>query len=192
MDGKRLQEISSIDANFWLKRKNVSSEKADPDLRGDFAYFVEDHAYKAYCEEHKNDVEPKSACSRHDAVDLANSKPGVNYAATGVGTIECACHNMKHPCALGDLQVGKRYINMDYLFWKSPHIGLHIKFIYVSYDITCQWSINLRDQLLQLDPSFLIFDGGSYLQFVVPKFHLPAHVESCQKWYSLNYVKGAG
>ncbi|KAG6826212.1 hypothetical protein H0H92_000691 [Tricholoma furcatifolium] len=180
-----------IDANFRLKRKNVSSEKADPDLGGGFAYFVEDRAYKAYLEEHKNDIEPKSTCSRHDAVDLANSKPGVNYAATGIGTIECARHNMKRPCALGDLQVGKRYINMDYLFWKSL-VGSHIKFIFVSYDIACQWSINLRDRLLQLDPSFLIFDGGSYLRFVVPKFHLPAHVESCQKWYSLNYTEGAG
>jgi hypothetical protein len=49
-----------IDANFRLKRKNVSSDKADPDLNQGCAYFVEEKEYKEYLEVHKADPVPVS------------------------------------------------------------------------------------------------------------------------------------
>jgi hypothetical protein len=49
-----------IDANFRLKRKNVSSDKADPDLNQGCAYFVEEKEYKEYLEVHKTDPIPVS------------------------------------------------------------------------------------------------------------------------------------
>jgi hypothetical protein len=116
----------AIDANFRLKRKNVSSDKADPDLNQGCAYFVEEKEYKEYLEVHKIDSVPvsrhickndifvtdgilqKSVCSRHDAVNLAGKDSGKDHAASGTGTIECARHNMKRPNAVGDLQKGER------------------------------------------------------------------------------------
>jgi KDZ transposase-like protein len=31
-------------------------------------------------------------------------------AVTGVGTVDCARHNMKQPNSIGDLQLGEKYI----------------------------------------------------------------------------------
>ncbi|KAG6847851.1 hypothetical protein H0H93_005521 [Arthromyces matolae] len=47
-----------IDANFRMKRKDVSNDDLDPDLGKGFAYFVEEKTYKAHLENHKNEVEP--------------------------------------------------------------------------------------------------------------------------------------
>ena len=48
----------ALDANFRLKRKNVSSDKADPGLSKGWAYIVEETKYKAHLELHKAEVEP--------------------------------------------------------------------------------------------------------------------------------------
>ena len=50
----------------------------------------------------------KSTCSRHDAVNLADSKPNHGYAASGGGTVDCSRHDMKRPNSSGDLQKGER------------------------------------------------------------------------------------
>ncbi|KAG6848619.1 hypothetical protein H0H93_015447 [Arthromyces matolae] len=178
-----------IDANFRMKRKDVSNDDLDPDLGKGFAYFVEEKTYKAHLENHRNEVEPKSTCLRHDAVNLANSKPSQGHAATGVGTIECIRHDMKRPLSVGDLQVGERYCNMDYLFYQSIRRSSLTHFI-VSYDIACQWSINLRQRMFDLDHEFLIFNKEVNVRFFVPKFHLPAHVVSCRTSFSFNYGLG--
>jgi hypothetical protein len=47
-----------IDANFHLKRKNVSNDAADPDLNEGCAYFVEEKEYKKYLSEYKAEKEP--------------------------------------------------------------------------------------------------------------------------------------
>jgi hypothetical protein len=57
-----------IDANFRLKRKNVSSDSADPDLGRGFAYFVEESRYKDYLVNHQGEVEPVSLPSRLSCV----------------------------------------------------------------------------------------------------------------------------
>ena len=97
-----------LDANFRLKRKAVSSNVADPGLSQGFSYFVSDQPFREYLEPRANEKEPKSSCSRHDAVNLADMRPGLGYAASGVGTVECTRHNMKRPSAVGDLQLGER------------------------------------------------------------------------------------
>ncbi|KAG2128892.1 uncharacterized protein EDB93DRAFT_1095800, partial [Suillus bovinus] len=50
----------------------------------------------------------KSTCSSHNAVNMADTKYNYGLAATGLGTVDCACHNMKWPNAVGDLQKGER------------------------------------------------------------------------------------
>ncbi|KAG6905665.1 hypothetical protein DXG01_001356, partial [Tephrocybe rancida] len=46
-----------IDGNFCLKRKDVSSDAADPDLGDSFVYFVKEKPYKEHLERHKDEVE---------------------------------------------------------------------------------------------------------------------------------------
>ena len=101
----------AIDANFRLKRKDVSTDEKDPGLNRGFSYFVEETEYKQHLAAFSNLVkEEDSTCSNHDAVKLAQIKGSgaKNTAATGVGTVECSRHDMKRPCSVGDLQKGER------------------------------------------------------------------------------------
>ncbi|KDR84201.1 hypothetical protein GALMADRAFT_56241, partial [Galerina marginata CBS 339.88] len=152
----------ALDANFRLKRKNVSNDKADPGLSKGWAYVVEETKYKAHL---KRYIDEKSTCSRHDAVNLAGAKPGdKNLSASGGGTVVCARHDMKRPNSFGDLQRGEQYCNMDYIFYQSIRNSDQIKTFIVSYDIA----------------------------YLVPKFHLPAHVAACLVAFSFNLTKGVG
>ncbi|KAF8888032.1 hypothetical protein BD779DRAFT_1611372 [Infundibulicybe gibba] len=167
----------AIDANFRLRRKDVSSDAADPSLSKGLSYFVEELEYKKYLTSSSTAPEPKSTCSRHDAVNLASSKRNGGVAATGVGAVVCARHDFRLPNSVGDLQFGERYSNMDYLFYKSVQ-GTEVMQLFVSYDIAYH--------------TFDILDGHVNIKFLVPKFHLPAHVAACRTRYSFNFTKGVG
>ncbi|KAF8146647.1 hypothetical protein K438DRAFT_1440687, partial [Mycena galopus ATCC 62051] len=54
----------------------------------------------------------------HDAVDEPDQE-SFGTASSGIGTVDCARHNMKRPNGVGDLRKGERYINMDYMLWKT-------------------------------------------------------------------------
>ena len=103
----------------------MSKDTTDPSLSQGWGYFVEETVYKAYLEQRAGEVQEvrnsksaklllicpkKSTCSSHSAVNMANTKANTGLAATGVGTIDCACHNMKLPTGVGDLQKGERYV----------------------------------------------------------------------------------
>jgi hypothetical protein len=83
------------------------------------------------------------------------------------------------------------YVNMDYMFFSSLQHSEHLEIV-VSYDIACQWSINLWERMklyphwMQTDPS------GKSFHFLVPKFHLPAHVMACQTPFSFNFNRHVG
>ncbi|KAG1746426.1 hypothetical protein EDB19DRAFT_1952649 [Suillus lakei] len=94
----------AIDANFHLKRKVVSNNFTDPSLSRGWTYFVEEAGYKEFLTEKIDIVQEKSTCSSHTAVNMADMKTNWGLAATGLGTIDCARHNMKRPNAVGDLQ----------------------------------------------------------------------------------------
>ncbi|PPQ87021.1 hypothetical protein CVT26_005108, partial [Gymnopilus dilepis] len=182
----------ALDANFRLKRKKVSSDEADPGLSKGWAYVVNESLYKTHLEKYKNEKEPKSTCSRHDAVNLSNLDHGPGHAASGVGTVDCSRHDMKRPNGVGDLQKGERYCNMDYMFWSSLK-GTNLKAIVISYDIACQWSINLKDRMSVIDEYFWIFHSDEIkVMYLVPKFHLPAHILFCRTVYAFNYAPGVG
>ncbi|KAG1843213.1 hypothetical protein F4604DRAFT_1918947 [Suillus subluteus] len=109
----------AIDANFRLARKNVSSDVVDPGLSRGWSYFVEDCEFKSFLNDAGMLPQEKSMCASHSAVNLADTKNAHGLAATGVGTVDCARHNLKRPCAVGDLQKGERYVNMDYLLFST-------------------------------------------------------------------------
>jgi hypothetical protein len=80
---------------------------------------------------------------------------------------------------------------MDYLFYHSIQQSPLKNFI-ISYDIACQWSINLKERMFAFDHQFFLFNGVTQVKFFVPKFHLPAHISVCRSNYSFNYGKGVG
>ncbi|KAF7977149.1 hypothetical protein HWV62_4563 [Athelia sp. TMB] len=64
--------------------------------------------------------------------------------------------------------------------------------IVASYDIACQWSIHLWDRMQGMPERLQIDREGKKFIFLVPKFHLKAHVEKCQTGYSFNFNPGVG
>jgi hypothetical protein len=99
-----------IDANYKLKRKNVSSAKADPSLSQGWSYFVEEICYKRFLEKYGNIAQERTTCSNYDAMAKANSKDTRFLDSTGAGSVECIRHEMKRPNGVGDLQKGERYV----------------------------------------------------------------------------------
>ncbi|KAI0648760.1 hypothetical protein C8Q79DRAFT_904587 [Trametes meyenii] len=94
----------AIDANFRLRRKNVSSDTADPSLNRGIAFMVEESEYQRHLSTFdKQHVEKSDHCNNHDAVKLASLKSHTGLAATGLTTVDCARHDMKRPCSSGDL-----------------------------------------------------------------------------------------
>ncbi|KAF9523674.1 hypothetical protein CPB83DRAFT_898542 [Crepidotus variabilis] len=180
-----------LDANFCLKRMNVSSRQRDPGLNHGYAYIVEDAYYKQYLKDFDTVIgEDKSTCNNHDAIKSANMRGTLGTEASGAATVECSRHDMKRPTSVGDLQKGERYLNMDYLFLRSLQHNPPSQVV-VSYDIACQWSKNLTSRCEEYPPS-LISTNNLVLDFLVPKFHLPAHIDKCQAAYSFNYIPGMG
>ncbi|KAH7918603.1 hypothetical protein BV22DRAFT_1024324 [Leucogyrophana mollusca] len=182
----------AIDANFRLKRRAVSKDASDPGLSRGWAYFVEESAYKAYIKGFGAIPQEKSTCSSHNAVNMADTKSSQGLAATGVGTVDCARHNMKLPNGVGDLQKGERYSNMDYLFFSALR-GSPLNVLNVSYDIACQWHKKLWSRMNHI-PSHLHLSNcpEKLIRYFVPKFHLPAHILKCQTMFSFNFSSHVG
>ncbi|TFK61991.1 hypothetical protein BDN72DRAFT_777650, partial [Pluteus cervinus] len=180
-----------IDANFRLKRKGVSSDKLDPGLGQGIAYIVEERAYKEHLAKHMNDKEQKSSCSNHNAVNLMDTKPGKEYAATGLVKVECIRHEFHRPCGAGDLQRGERYCNTDYVLFKTLR-DFFLRRLFVSYDIACQYAIHILQRMSEISPDSRLLDENVRTTFLVPKFHLAAHIIECRSKFSFNYTPGVG
>ncbi|KAG1843773.1 hypothetical protein DFJ58DRAFT_717719 [Suillus subalutaceus] len=181
----------AIDANFRLARKNVSFD-VDPGLSRGWSYFVEDREFKSFLNDAGTLPQEKSTCASHSAVNLADTKNARGLAVTGVGTVDCTRHNLKRLCAIGDLQKGERYVNMDYLLFSTLQHTRDIIVLNISYNIACQWSKHIW-KCMSSYPSAIHFDRtDKNVVFLVPKFHLPAHINACQIRFSYNLVKGVG
>ncbi|TFK63616.1 hypothetical protein BDN72DRAFT_872268 [Pluteus cervinus] len=173
----------AIDANFRLKRQdNKISDSADPSLGDGWSYFVENEPYMEHLKQFSDQVQAKSTCSSHSAVN--NSRLTDGLATSGVGSVGCARHDCMRPCSIGDLQKGERL---------SQEELQELLDIIVSYDIACQWWINLITRMLNYSQSIQMDEAkiNSFI-YLVPKFHLPAHISKCQTQYSFNFHQHVG
>lgn len=82
------------------------------------------------------------------------------------------------------------YVNMDYALL-SVLKNTKLCMVWISYDIACQWALNLHDRL-NLMPADMKLPGELVTNFLVPKFHLPAHTPDCHGPYSFNWALGVG
>ncbi|KAJ7659743.1 hypothetical protein DFH06DRAFT_1326765 [Mycena polygramma] len=174
----------AMDTNFRLKRKDVSTEQKEPELGDGWLFYCELQEYMAHIAKHWVKLQERSTCVAHDAVDKPDREVR-GTASSGIGTVDCARHNMKRPLAVGDLQCGERYINIDYMFFRSI-MGTELVRFYVSYDIASQWHINIWVRMSYYAEGIKMVKKEVFLVFLVPKFHLPAHIEACNLNYSFN------
>lgn len=80
---------------------------------------------------------------------------------------------------------------MDYMFFSSLKNVETAKLV-VSYDIACQWHVHLRERMMTYSHDFHTDLDGPKVTFLVPKFHLPAHVAACQTAFSFHLTRGVG
>jgi hypothetical protein len=80
---------------------------------------------------------------------------------------------------------------MDYVFASALKHHDHELQKVVSYDIACQWWINLLECLNKL-PLHIRPPPLGPTDVVIPKLHVYSHKLKCQTDYSLNYLDGAG
>ncbi|KAJ2927454.1 hypothetical protein H1R20_g9640, partial [Candolleomyces eurysporus] len=80
---------------------------------------------------------------------------------------------------------------MDYITILSIQLCL-LKLFFISYDIVCQWFIHLLERILQIDPSSPLLQPDVEIRFLVPKFHLPAHIPACRNRFAFMLTPGAG
>lgn len=63
---------------------------------------------------------------------------------------------------------------------------------FISYDIACQWSINFIERLRAMNVTSPFLQPGVDIRYVVPKFHLPAHIPACQTKFAFMFNWGCG
>ena len=149
-----------------------------------------------------------STCSGLAALDHANNKYSKGYATTGIVCTTCR-HEFILPEGAGPLQKGERsvvghisfihltqlyayrYTNTDYVVVRSTSHYPETKKV-ASYDIMCQWGLNLRNRLEDFPSPNAERLDDQIVSRLVPKFHLAAHKESCRVNFSLNYEPGVG
>ncbi|KAJ6463641.1 hypothetical protein C8R47DRAFT_992530 [Mycena vitilis] len=181
------------DANFRLINRNVSSEAADPILGDGVGYFARregEDGYKAHIAKHVDDQEI-SRCSGFQAMFLANLKRAKGLRTTGVGGVTCSRHNMWMPNGIGDLQVGERYCNIDYLLAVIMFV-FGMAWLVVSYDIACQYRIKFWERISKMPVSIRPTLREDQVWWKVPNFHLPPHKRPCHSPYSFHWMYGAG
>ncbi|KAH7917395.1 hypothetical protein BV22DRAFT_1026398 [Leucogyrophana mollusca] len=184
--------ILVMDANFRLKNGMRSTEAADPGLHTGLAYFLPRVLYNAHILKHASQKDI-STCSRFKTLAHAESKFSMGLRATGVGLCLCARHEFVRANGVGDLQKGERYCNMDYIFF-SALAPLLLLSVVVSYNIACQWKVNLWERMNELPDELQVplWLAASVFMFGIPKFHCPAHQSRCTIPYSLNLMPGVG
>ncbi|KAJ7166472.1 hypothetical protein C8R43DRAFT_1085948 [Mycena crocata] len=178
------------DTNFKLINRQISTEATDPIVGDDLGYFCNCAEYSEHIR-NNIDEEEISSCSGFQAMFLANVKHVKGLRVTGVGGVTCAHHNMWRANGIGDLQVGERHCNMDFLFF-SAVLGYMWSFLILSYDVACQFSKNIWERMEKLPEKYHLDIDPKNVRWMVPNFHLPPHKKGCHSAFSFHWLWGAG
>ncbi|KAK7021051.1 hypothetical protein VNI00_017540 [Paramarasmius palmivorus] len=182
--------ILTMDANFKQKARARPNDPNDPPLGPGFGCTVNHEEYLQEAVKHVKDSEEISHCVSFAAMHTANTRKSKGLRATGIGSVSCARHEILRPNGTGDLQKGERQFNMDWLFLSSIAFCVLLHIV-ISYDIACQWMIHFYSRITKL-PKHLQMPLYRLLRFKVPKFHLPAHKDTCFARFAFHYTQGVG
>ena len=84
-----------------------------------------------------------------------------------------------------------RYSNMDYIFASVLQYIL-VWLVLISYDVACQWFVNLFQRMEKHWPQDLKPRVGTTLIPAIPKLHEPMHLQKDHQVFSLNFIHGVG
>ncbi|KAF8900966.1 hypothetical protein CPB85DRAFT_1228097 [Mucidula mucida] len=182
----------AIDANFRLKRLTVSSRERDPALNNGNAYFVEETRFAAFLKTYEKRVaDETSSCNKHDALELANIRGGKGTDSSGVGAVVCSRHDMKRGSAVVNLKKGEKYLFMDYAVCMALLLNAPPDVV-LSYDIICQWRKKFGARIAMYPEWLRPPQPANSITYLIPKFHLPAHIAPCRYLFSFNWTPEVG
>ena len=84
-----------------------------------------------------------------------------------------------------------RYLHTDYVLVKTL-FATALLCLVISYDIACQWHKKLGERMKIFPPEEGLSHSIQHIRYLVPKFHLPAHVKACNLAFSFNLTRGVG
>jgi hypothetical protein len=80
---------------------------------------------------------------------------------------------------------------MDYILHETLN-DTGLAKVCITYDIFCKYSVNLLERAKTYPEHLTRGLREMAVRGYIPKFHLPAHGESCQTRWSLNFADGVG
>ncbi|KAJ7697294.1 hypothetical protein B0H16DRAFT_1750084 [Mycena metata] len=161
--------LVAMDANFRLKNQLRANEHDDLPLGPGWGYQVEPGPYKEHL---------KTYVAEKD----------VSTCITFTALLQ---KDMCMTTGAGDLQKGERYSNMDYIFL-SALMGITAMYLAISYNITCQWKVNLPSRMKKMPERLRLDLLTITLLFALPVWHAATHEGACQTENSLTYQVGVG
>ncbi|KAJ7466564.1 hypothetical protein B0H11DRAFT_1733162 [Mycena galericulata] len=175
----------SVDGNFKMQQKNKVSDPDDVALNDGHGYFVNTEQCKAYLAIAKPEEEP-GHCAHFRASRLQNIAKFKNAVITGVVAVQCARHGFYSPDGMVDLKKGEAFANTDYALCRSLGESSKLRFLMVTYDIWCQYSVNLipraSEMFRRMMPILRRIRGA------IPKMHIHNHQDDCEILWNLNWL----
>ena len=83
-----------------------------------------------------------------------------------------------------------RYCNMNFIIFVAL-IGVILPWIFITYDIGCQWSKNFRKHMSEF-PEHMQINLATRVDVAIPSWHINGLGEWCRKNFCLGYTRGAG
>ncbi|KAJ6631636.1 hypothetical protein B0H10DRAFT_1938469 [Mycena sp. CBHHK59/15] len=109
-----------------------------------------------------------------------------NAVISGVVAVQCARHGFYLPQGMVDLKKGEAFALTDYALCYSLVEATTQRWVFVTYDIWCQYSIKLLERVKKWFPSM-----ESIVEMIlgaIPKMHIHNHKERCLLEWNLNWL----
>ncbi|KAJ3565598.1 hypothetical protein NP233_g7533 [Leucocoprinus birnbaumii] len=174
-DTHTLTLFLSLDGNYWLNQKFKNSDPNDVALNKGNAYFVDHDVFQEYLRLHDDKTTQNSTCSKLKAVRQQQMIKFADSVYSGV--------------------VDTQYVRTDYALASALNKqALNQCWIMLSYDIWCQYLINLRTRIEERFPHLTpVIDK---LRGAIPKLHIYGHGMTCGEgiesaWAEQNHAAGS-
>ncbi|KAF7294743.1 hypothetical protein MIND_01011700 [Mycena indigotica] len=187
-------KFNSLDGNFKLQRKK-KPKKEDPEdiaINDGDAYCVDSKLVKAYIDAARppDDFKPEGNCNHLRADRLQDIAKLKTMDVTGVVACQCARHGLFEPGGIVDLKKGEAYVYTDLALLKSVSEYSNIRWIVVTYDIWCQYHINLAPRTQEIFKKMAII--VQRITGAIPKMHIHNHKDLCGILWNLNWLANMG
>ncbi|KAK0449347.1 hypothetical protein EV421DRAFT_1732619 [Armillaria borealis] len=162
--------LVGLDANFWLKNRlrHRNKNKKDVVLYSGLGYQVPNEEYFKHLKNYVNEKDI-STCIAFAVLMQKDTCMSTGLRCMGVGG----------------------YANMDYIFWSLIQ-SARIKDITLSYDVGCQYKINLEERHKKLPVSLQRDSRSPFMAVALPIWHRDVHVMKCKTENLLMYQDGVG